>query len=401
VDCPSCGTETGTITVGGPVTIAGTGTLTSYTYTQSGVSSSMTFSGASTFTVGAGGFSLSDGTFTANNATMTVNGACTINSGAFNAPSGTLTVNNGTFTFSSGTFTGSSGSMTVNGSFSASTGTFTASSTSLTISGSFTLSSGTFTAPSGNMYVGGNWSHTSGATFNNNNGTVTFNGGFNSYITVPTTETFYNLTLNKSASYYYGYIYNYTLKTTGALSLTQGYFNNGGSGTLEAQGNVTVGANYGSSNNTPLLFDGGNTQTFNLTGATAVFSANITVNKSGGEVGLASDLVMGAANQNLTITGGTFDLSGKNLTVNGSGGTFTVQSGGNLQLQGGETITGTPTLNSGSTVTYDGTSAAYTLQNYTYSNLTINGGASSIFQLPANLTVNSTVTITSGTCAST
>ena len=36
VDCPSCGPETGTITVGGTVTIAGTGSLLPYTYTQSG-----------------------------------------------------------------------------------------------------------------------------------------------------------------------------------------------------------------------------------------------------------------------------------------------------------------------------------------------------------------------------
>ena len=397
VDCPSCGPETGTITVGGPVTIAGTGTLTSYTYTQSGISSSMTFSGASTFTVGAGGFSLSDRTFTANNATMTVNGACTINSGAFNAPSGTLTVNNGNFTFSSGTFTGSSGSMTVNGNFSSSTGTFTASSTSLTINGSFTLNSGTFNAPSGNMYVS--------ETGRTRRGRLTIitalspsTGPPIAYITVPTTETFYNLTLNKAPPVIC-YIYNYTLKTTGALSLTQGYFNNYGSGALEAQGNVTVTANYSTGNNVPLLFwgnthfSGGNTQTFDLTGATDVFNANITVNKSGGEVDLASDLVLDADSQNLTITGGTFDLSGKNLTVSGSGGTFTVQSGGNLQLQGGETLT-TPTLNSGSTVTYDGTSTAYTLKNYTYSNLTIKG--SSTFELPANLTVTSTVTITSG-----
>ena len=94
---------------------------------------------------------------------------------------------------------------------------------------------------------------------------------------------------------------------------------------------------------------------------------------------LASDLVLDADSQNLTITAGTFDLSGKNLTVSGSGGTFTVQSGGNLQLQGGETLT-TPTLNSGSTVTYDGTSAAYTIKNYTYSNLTIKGPAPSSYR---------------------
>ena len=214
VDCssPTCDPEVGTITVGGTVTIAGTGTLTSYTYTQSGTSS-MTFSGASTFTVGAGGFSLTTGTFTPNNATMTVNGACTINSGTFNAPSGTLTIN-GAFTFSSGTFTGSAGSMSVNGNFSSS-GTFSASSTSLDINGSFTLSSGAFTAPSGNMYVSGNWTHNSAGTFTHNNGTVTLDGGYGVTIDVISTETFNNLTLNKASSSWYMFIANNdTLKTT-------------------------------------------------------------------------------------------------------------------------------------------------------------------------------------------
>ena len=352
----------------------------------------MTFSGASTFTVGAGDFSLSDGTFTANDATVTINGTCTINSGTFNAPSGTLTVN-GDFT-SSGSFTGSSGSMTVNGNFSTSTGTFTASSTTLDINGNFTLSSGTFNAPSGNMYVTGNWSHPSAGTFNNNGGTVTFDGTTYATSDVNTIETFSNLTLNKSNTAYYVIVSsNDTLKVTGTLSITRGYFYGYGGSTLEAQGNVTVTSYYNITSNVPLLFSGGNTQTFDLTGATDVFNANITVNKSGGEVGLASDLVMDADSQNLTISAGTFDLSGRILTVSGTGGGFTVQNGGNLQLQGGETLT-TPTLNSGSTVTYDGAASSYTLKNYTYSNLAINGP--STFELPANLTVNSTATITSG-----
>ena len=64
--------------------------------------------------------------------------------------------------------------------------------------------------------------------------------------------------------------------------------------TLEAQGNVTVGTNYHTSNNMPLLFDGGNTQTFDLTGATAAFNGSITINKSAGQVNLSSDLTMAA-----------------------------------------------------------------------------------------------------------
>ena len=96
------------------MTIAGTGTLTPYAYSQSGTSS-MTFSGASTFTVGGGGFYLSTGTFTPNNATVTISGACTIdNSATFNTPPGNMTVG-GAFTLTSGTFHAPPGNMTTGG----------------------------------------------------------------------------------------------------------------------------------------------------------------------------------------------------------------------------------------------------------------------------------------------
>ena len=214
----------------------------------------------------------------------------------------------------SGTVTQQTGiTMTIATNFSQSSGTFTGGDSYIDINGNFSLSGGTFTSTSGILSVAGNWSHTSG-TFNNNNGTVTFNGTSYSLINVPTTETFYNLTLNKGISGYYAYIYNDTLKTTGALSLTKGYFYGYGSDTLEAQGNVTVGANYSTSNNAPLLFDGGNTQTFDLTGATNVFNAAITINKSGGQVNLSSDLTM-AAGYDLTLTAATLNLNGHTVTV--------------------------------------------------------------------------------------
>ena len=142
--------------------------------------------------------------------------------------------------------------MTVNGNFSTSTGTFTASSTTLDINGNFTLNSGTFNAPSGNMYVTGNWSHPSAGTFNNNGGTVTFDGSTYTTADINSIETFYNLTLNKSNTAYYMWISsNDTLKTTGALSLTRGYFYGSSGSSLEAQGNVTVGSYYNTSNNVP------------------------------------------------------------------------------------------------------------------------------------------------------
>src|SRR5207249_1160982 len=51
------------------------------------------------------------------------------------------------------------------------------------------------------------------------------------------------------------------------------------------------------------------------------------------------------------------------------------------------------TLSAGSTVRYNGTAASYTLKNYAYSNLTIDGGAATVFSFPANLTSINTLTL--------
>ncbi|MBF0491558.1 MAG: FG-GAP repeat protein [Deltaproteobacteria bacterium] len=71
---------------------------------------------------------------------------------------------------------------------------------------------------------------------------------------------------------------------------------------------------------------------------------------------------------------------------------------GTLQLQGGETLTtssGYPRVAAG-TVVYNGTSPSYTLKNWNYGNLIINGGASSVFSLSADLVVGGDLSITSG-----
>jgi hypothetical protein len=183
---------------------------------------------------------------------------------------------------------------------------------------------------------------------------------------------------------------------TGTLLLTEG---GSTGGTLEPQGDVTIASTF-DGGTTSLIFSGSATQSFNLTGGTGLFNSDITINKTGGAVNLASALVMDASNQDLVIQEGTLDLSGNNLTVNGSLGTLVVQDGGTLRLQGGETITANasnPQLQSGSTVYYDGTSGPYTLKNYTtYQGLTIDGSGAT-FNLPAALDVNGNLTITAGT----
>ena len=123
-------------------------------------------------------------------------------------------------------------------------------------------------------------------------------------------------------------------------------------GTIAAQGPVvSTDAAYGGTGK--LLFTGTMDQIFDLTGATDGINLDIDVNKSGGDVNLVSAITLDEAGQDLTIVEGTFDINSNNLTF--SGNSFTVQDGGVYQLAGGETSS-TPTLSSGSTVNYDGSS---------------------------------------------
>jgi len=186
-----------------------------------------------------------------------------------------------------------------------------------------------------------------------------------------------------------------TMIVAGTLAFMSGGIN---SGTIEARGNATVASAY-SGGSTFLAFTGSNTQSFNLTGATGNYDGKITVNKTGGQVNLLSALVMDAANQDLTIQQGTFNLNGNDLNVNGTSARLIVNNTGNLQLKGSETITvnsSYPQLDAGSTVTYYGTSGPYTIKNYTYSNLIINGSGAT-FSLSNTLDVNGSFTLLNGT----
>ena len=253
----------------------------------------------------------------------------------------TVNVNSLSISGYSGTITQQTGiTITVATNFSQSSGTFSGGDSSIDINGNFSLSGGTFTSTSGYLFSG-NWSHPSGGTFNHNSGTVTFDGSTYVSSDVNSTETFYNLTLNKgNVAYYVTMANGDTFKITGALSLTRGYFYAYGSNTLEVQGNVTVTSNYNTSSTVPLLFSGGNTQAFDLTGATDVFNSNITINKSGGQVNLSSDLTMDVDGQTLTLTAATLNLNGHTVTVHYVGSPDT----GTLTVNGTVTIAGTGTL---------------------------------------------------------
>src|SRR4029077_15417001 len=172
---------------------------------------------------------------------------------------------NNSYTQSGGAFDAGCGDVSFNNSYTQTGGTFYGGLGPLTFNFTFNLSGGTFNAPSGTLSVVARFTNfTVGgtATFNPNNGTVVFNGDGYTFLDVPATFTLASLTIDKSYPVYFAS--TSTVVTTGTLALTQGAINNnGGAGTLEARGGVSIASSFsgGSAN---LLIDGPATRTITL-----------------------------------------------------------------------------------------------------------------------------------------
>ncbi len=342
----------GTLNFNGSATVAGTTTLSgdssttlasSKTLTSSsdfnlqGTTTSFTLSSSSTFST-SGTFTQTGGTFTSNNAAVTFNYVVDIQSGTFNLSSATTTFNG---------------------------------------------------------YALFNVSGSADATINHNNGSVVVSptGNIDFYAGPgAATITLYNLTFNPSPGVTIG-MNDDTFEAEGNLILNEGFLN---SGALRSKGNVTVGTDFDGGTFTSLKFIGSSNQNFDLTGNTGVINADITINKSAGEVTLLSALVMDATNQDLFITSGTFNLFGHNLDVTGDSGTMVIDAAGTLQLQGNETISGGPDKNSG-TVIYNGTESYTTslAAGNTYTHLTFNGSGG-IWEPDGTVNVEGDLTIGNG-----
>ncbi len=374
------------------ITLNGAGTqnisLIASTYPRISITNaSATINGPSTGSVTISKGDQSAGIWNLGNADTTFTEGLYISGGTMTQGSGMLTVSNAScstdrdFSITGGTFTGGSGAIDWNGNCGGH---------------EFILSgSGAFTSTSSTFNIGAAVTIT-GGTFTHNGGTVILDGAAAAF-DVNTTITLSSFTVSKNTGVAATIGTGDTVVVVGTLTLTDGIVN---TGTLDAQGSVTVGSGF-DSGSTLLKFSGSATQTFTLTGAEALFNGDINVNKSGGAVNLASGLTMNANSQDLIIQEGTFDLSGFALSVTAAATeTIIIETGGNLQLQGGETITGDsasyPQLDSGSTVTYDGTVGPYTLKDYTYKNLTING-AGAVFNPAANEVLGGNLTVTAGT----
>ncbi|MFH1022275.1 MAG: LamG-like jellyroll fold domain-containing protein [Planctomycetota bacterium] len=175
----------------------------------------------------------------------------------------------------------------------------------------------------------------SGGTWNENTGTIEFIGASNSYVDVVTTETFNNLTINKSSS---GYIFNIsdadTLVVNGALALTRGTLSaySGGYGILNAKGPISIGAAWSSTwvCDDYLLIDGAVNQSFSIpAGATA---PTLVLNNALTTVSF--DPGVNASMTAFTLQDGTFQCSSGITTFTS---TFVI-SGGQFEHNNGTVV---------------------------------------------------------------
>jgi hypothetical protein len=213
-------------------------------------------------------------------------------------------------------------------------GTFAGGSQAIVVNGPFSLSGGTFTGTSGTMTMRGDWTHTAG-TFSHNNGTVTFDGSDVTYsIAVPSTETFYNLTVSCFTKM--------TVELGGNTLVVLGTFTDNATanfrnpvilnnGTIEARGNVvaTTAPNVldwrgGSGGTATLVMKG--TADQSLTSSLGHL-CNLAVDKPSGTVTCSGELIIGS----FTLTSGTFTSTPGKMWVKGNwshtAGTFNHNNG--------------------------------------------------------------------------
>jgi hypothetical protein len=355
-----------------------------------------------TFAYSSSGSSVLDDSITVNGILLT---AGTLNDGGFsinvNGAGGwtrnaaaTFTPTNGIVYFTGGSNQTLGGTATTQNFYglcvdkSANTLTVGGSTTTLSIAGDVYLNTGTFdkgTATNINM-TGGNWNN-NGGIFTPGTGTVTFNSTSvdQAIQGLANTETFNNLTVNKS-----GYTLAVggginTINLNGNMTLTAGTFNAGTATNINmTAGNWTNNGATFTPQVSTVTFSGTGAQAINGTAASQTFN-KLTVNKSSNTLSVSGSTTTLTLNSDLTLNAGTFD-KGTATTINvagdwvNNGGTFTYGTG---------------------TVNFNGTTAQAikgTAPGQTFYNLTVNKSADtlSISGSTATVTVNNTLTFTNG-----
>jgi hypothetical protein len=258
------------------------------------------------------------------------------------------------------------------------TGNVLPSSTSLQVDG-ITITKGHFVFPTGVAYLGVAASHgnhsvsplvMTNGTLAHNGGTIHFMGyqyatwgsyWINNTVTVPTGTRLHNVIFDS---------YGSVTVTQHRFSISnkfvaEGNFTHGrGSlnGAVEIEGNVVIKST-ANGGNAQLHFTGPNNQTYTNQGGNEP-DGDITINKTGGKVTLASNAQWNASNQNVTITSGTlqtgnYTLQTRNLVL-GASGALSQNGSGNVSLSGSLTNSGIYEQTGNGTLSVNG---ALTIQN--------------------------------------
>ncbi|MDD5055254.1 MAG: SdrD B-like domain-containing protein [Candidatus Peribacteraceae bacterium] len=263
----------------------------------------------------------------------------------------------------------------------------------LTISsGGYSQAAGAFTA-SGVLTVIGNFTKT-GGTFAAGNGGVVFyayDSPFARSINVDTSETFHDVTFNATAnSYGFTIATGDTIIVEGTLTVINGVVN---TGTIDARERIVLQST-ADGGTASLTLSGTGSQIIEQKGGTAP-SGTWKIAKTAGSATLSGNLVLNTAGQDLTMTGGTLNLNGYNLTVADQ---FVVGTGTTLRLHGDETITGGPDkVYAASTIWYDAPGGSKTLKTFPHKNVVIGSTGSAIYSLPSSYSVGGNLTISGGT----
>ncbi len=277
-----------------------------------------------------------------------------------------------------------------------------ASTGNIIVSGSITQSGGAniIFLGSGNLMVAGDFNYSSG-TFTAGSSTVTYNGLLSQVVAG---AIYNNLTINKtfgiaaigSASTINGNCtvtsgqlsVNANTTVTGSVSISSGATISSGTATLSVGGNWSNAGTF-----TP----GSGIVTFNGTTAQSISATifnTLIINKPSGTATLGGNL---SIENNFTLSAGTLDLASYIANRTSLGGTFSAASGTNVLLAGANNFPSnfsSYTLASGSTVTYNGTTAQ-TVSGITYGNLSLTNGGANAKTLGAMATVNGDLTINS------
>ena len=385
--------STGTITVNGNITFSGTAAQAKLTFTGSGILNTSGNISAST-----------TGTFTASTGTVNFKGTTpqTIPGFTYNA----VQVNNPAGANLTGATTMASltiGNNTANSIFN-DAGYTISTATSLTISNASNYNINASAWPWGSATL--------------NSGTTVVYGAASGSQTISTTPTYANLTLSGAATK--------STSATGNLNAQGNFTYGGGALTITTSptyfnlgGNFSTTANITSVSRLVLTLNGSGAQSVSY-GATTLALYGLSVNKSAGTATLNSSITVSSSG-NLTVTGGTLDLSTFTANRALSGGILSVASGATLRIGGTNSF---PSLYStytltGSTVEYYGTQTISTTPSYyqlifsgagtktiSAGTLTVTGnwtvGSNTSLSVPATISGNLTIgsgTLTQGTGA--